>query len=129
MTGIAATRLSFFLLGATGRTGLPFLSQALARGHSVTIFVRSTSKLPATVASHPRLRAFTGELQVTGERRPENGRPKPLRPFLTPQRDVGTGAIELKARYSYLWARALGDPINGFPTILGSAHEVSFDDR
>jgi hypothetical protein len=63
MTGIAAPRLSFFLLGATGRTGLPFLSQALARGHSVTIFVRSASKLPATVASHPRLRAFTGELQ------------------------------------------------------------------
>jgi hypothetical protein len=62
MTGIAATQLSFFLLGSTGRTGLPFLSQALARGHLVTIFVRSTSKLPTTVASHPRLRAFTGEL-------------------------------------------------------------------
>jgi hypothetical protein len=63
ITGIAATRLSFFfLLGATGRTGLPFLSQALARGHFVTIFVRNISKLPAIVASHPHLRAFTGEL-------------------------------------------------------------------
>jgi NAD(P)H-binding len=62
MTSIAATGLSFFLLGATGRTGLPFLSQALARGHSVTIFVRSTAKLPAIAVSHPRLRAFTGEL-------------------------------------------------------------------
>jgi hypothetical protein len=62
LAGVAATPLGFFLLGATGRTGLPFLSQALARGHSVTIFVRSTSKLPETVASHPRLRVFTGEL-------------------------------------------------------------------
>jgi nucleoside-diphosphate-sugar epimerase len=62
MTGLAATRFSFFLLGATGRTGLPFLSQTLARAHSVTIYVRSTSKLPADVASHPQLHAFTGEL-------------------------------------------------------------------
>ena len=62
ITDVAARPLRFFLLGATGRTGLSFLSQALARGHSVTIFVRSTSKLAAVVASHPRLRAFTGEL-------------------------------------------------------------------
>jgi hypothetical protein len=61
MTSIAAAPLSIFLLRATGRTGVPFLSQALARGHSVTIFVRSTSKLPATVASHPRLRATQRE--------------------------------------------------------------------
>jgi hypothetical protein len=56
MTGVAGTQLSFFLLGATGHRGLPFLSQALARGHFVTIFVRNMSKLPATVASHPHLR-------------------------------------------------------------------------
>jgi hypothetical protein len=62
LTGIAATPLSFFLLGATGRTGLPFLSQALARGHFVTIFVRNLSKLPTVLASHPHLRAFIGEL-------------------------------------------------------------------
>jgi len=62
MTGVAATPLSFFLLGATGRTGLPFLSQALARGHFVTIFARNISKLPAALTSHPHLRAFTGEL-------------------------------------------------------------------
>ena len=36
----------FFLLGATGRTGLPFLAQALAPGDVVTIFVRDVSKLP-----------------------------------------------------------------------------------
>jgi hypothetical protein len=62
MIALAAVPLRFFLLGATGRTGLPFLEQALARGHFVTIFVRSVSKLPAALASHPRLRSFTGEL-------------------------------------------------------------------
>jgi len=49
-------------MGATGRTGLPFLSQALARGHFVTIYVRNVSKLPTVVVSHPHLRVFTGEL-------------------------------------------------------------------
>jgi dTDP-4-dehydrorhamnose reductase len=62
LTGVASAPLSFFLLGATGRTGLPFLSQALARGHFVTIYVRNVSKLPAVVVSHPHLRAFTGDL-------------------------------------------------------------------
>jgi hypothetical protein len=62
LIGVASTPLSFFVLGATGRTGLPFLSQALARGHFVTIYARNVSKLPAVVVSHPHLRAFTGEL-------------------------------------------------------------------
>lgn len=62
LIGVASAPLSFFLLGATGRTGLPFLSQALARGHFVTIYVRNVSKLPAVVVAHPHLRAFTGEL-------------------------------------------------------------------
>jgi hypothetical protein len=52
----------FFLLGATGRSGLPFLAQALARGHFVSILVRNVSKLPVPLASHPRLRIFSGEL-------------------------------------------------------------------
>jgi hypothetical protein len=63
ISGVVATPLRFFLLGATGRTGLPFLSQALARGHFVTIFVRNVSKLPTHIASHQNLRVFTGELQ------------------------------------------------------------------
>lgn len=62
LTGVASTALSFFLLGASGRTGLPFLSQALARGHFVTIYVRDVSKLPTVAVSHPHLRAFTDEL-------------------------------------------------------------------
>lgn len=62
VASVTASPRSFFLLGATGRTGLPFLEQALARGHAVTVFVRSPTKLPAAVASHPRLRTFTGAL-------------------------------------------------------------------
>src|ERR1700675_5023267 len=62
MINPTAIPFRFFLLGATGRTGLPFLSQALARGHFVTIYVRNVSKLPTVVVSHPHLRAFTGEL-------------------------------------------------------------------
>ena len=78
MIDLTAVPLRFFLLGATGRTGLPFLAQALARGHFVTIFVRNVSKLPAALASHPHLRAFTGELyevdkmtQAMGEANPD----------------------------------------------------------
>jgi hypothetical protein len=55
----------FFLLGATGRTGLPFLEQALARGHSVTVFIRNASKVPVALASHPGLQVCTGELHET----------------------------------------------------------------
>ena len=62
LTGVAFAPLSIFLLGATGRTGLLFLSQALARGHFVTIYVRNVLKLPTSIASHSHLRVFTGEL-------------------------------------------------------------------
>ena len=62
LDGVAPKPLNFLLLGATGRTGLTFLSLSLARGHSVSIYVRSVSKLPASVASHPHLRTFTGAL-------------------------------------------------------------------
>ena len=57
-----ATPLSFVLLGATGRTGLPFMRQALARGHRVTGFTRSMSKIPAELISHPNLTAVEVEL-------------------------------------------------------------------
>jgi hypothetical protein len=62
MINPTAIPLRFFLLGATGRTGFPFLAQALARGHFVNIFVRNVSKVPVALASHPRLRIFAGEL-------------------------------------------------------------------
>ncbi|HEX3595124.1 MAG TPA: SDR family oxidoreductase [Polyangiaceae bacterium] len=51
--------LRLFLLGATGRTGRPFLEQAITRGHQVTAFVRSPEKLAgvtgaAVVQGDPR---------------------------------------------------------------------------
>ncbi|WP_224028337.1 NAD(P)-dependent oxidoreductase [Paraburkholderia caribensis] len=54
--------LRFFVLGATGRTGSLFVSQCLARGHSVTAFVRDATRLPASVLSHSALQIVTGEL-------------------------------------------------------------------
>jgi hypothetical protein len=62
LTHVTATPLHFFLLGATGRTGSLFLTQALSRGHVVTAFVRNASRLPAAVNAHPNLRVVTGEL-------------------------------------------------------------------
>ncbi len=35
------------LFGATGRTGRPFIDQALAAGHTITALARTPSKLPA----------------------------------------------------------------------------------
>jgi putative NADH-flavin reductase len=54
--------LRFFVLGATGRTGSLFVSQCLARGHSVTAFVRTPARLPASIRSHRALRVDCGEL-------------------------------------------------------------------
>jgi putative NADH-flavin reductase len=56
------TDLRFFVLGATGRTGSLFASQCLARGHSVTAFVRDPTRLPAEVLSHRALQIVSGEL-------------------------------------------------------------------
>ena len=58
---------------------------------------------------------------LTGEKRPENAPPKvALSPF-----KGGAGAVELKARYSYLYAKADGDPANGFPSYQNSVDEIS----
>jgi putative NADH-flavin reductase len=77
MTGAAVPPLRFFVLGATGRTGLPFLAQALARGHRVTILVRNPSKLPPGLASHPNLRAVAGELDDADKMADAIGEAKP----------------------------------------------------
>lgn len=49
-----------FFLGATGRTGRRFLSDALGRGHIVTTYVRDATRLPAAISTHPNLAVFTG---------------------------------------------------------------------
>ena len=43
----SARSMRLFLVGATGKTGLALIDQALARGHRVTAFVRSPLKLVA----------------------------------------------------------------------------------
>jgi len=89
------------------------------------------SDLPEVVA-----RGFTvnATFLLTGERRPENAQPKPKNPFLTPGGTSGIGAWEVKARYSYLWAQALGDitggtagapPAGSFPDYQNSVDEIS----
>ena len=46
------------ILGATGRTGIPFVQQVLAAGHTVQALVRTPQKL---TISHPRLRVIKGD--------------------------------------------------------------------
>lgn len=51
------------IVGATGRTGVPLVHQALARGHLVHALVRSASKAGQLLpTSHDGLRLFTGDL-------------------------------------------------------------------
>jgi len=52
----------FYIFGATGRTGLPFLEYALERGHQVTAFVRNSKKIPANLLENKSLTVVQGEL-------------------------------------------------------------------
>lgn len=52
--------MKIIVFGATGRTGLPLVTQALAAGHEVTAFVRNPSKLQI---SHAKLRIIDGNLE------------------------------------------------------------------
>lgn len=36
----------FLVFGGTGRTGIPFVKQALEKGHQVDIYVRNANKVP-----------------------------------------------------------------------------------
>jgi len=49
------------IFGATGRTGIPLVQQALAAGHTVTAFVRTPEKLPIT---HDQLTVVQGDATV-----------------------------------------------------------------
>lgn len=51
--------MKLVVLGATGRTGLEIVKQALGQGHEVTAYVRNPAKL---TLSHPKLRVVQGEL-------------------------------------------------------------------
>jgi putative NADH-flavin reductase len=54
--------MKIIIFGATGRTGLPLVTQALAAGHEVTAFVRNPNKIQI---SHAKLRVIQGELVDT----------------------------------------------------------------
>ena len=51
--------MKIVVFGATGRTGLPLVGQALERGYEVTAFARTPSKVPM---SHERLRVVEGDV-------------------------------------------------------------------
>jgi len=51
--------MKILIFGATGKTGLRFVDQALARGHDVTAFVRDPAKL---AVSNERLKAVQGDV-------------------------------------------------------------------
>lgn len=46
------------VFGGTGRTGLPFIKQALEAGHTLQVLARNPQKL---TISHPRLRVIKGD--------------------------------------------------------------------
>lgn len=48
------------ILGATGKTGVPLVQQALAGGHTVTAFVRNPASL---TVQHPNLHVVQGDIQ------------------------------------------------------------------
>jgi putative NADH-flavin reductase len=54
------------VIGATGRTGVPLVEQALERGHEVVAFVRDEAKLPAAVRTDDRVTVVAGDA-YTGE--------------------------------------------------------------
>src|SRR3979411_2989542 len=51
--------MNLLILGATGRTGLALVEQALEQGHIVTAFARDPSKVRTT---HPNLRIAKGDI-------------------------------------------------------------------
>jgi putative NADH-flavin reductase len=51
--------MNLLILGATGGTGRELVQQALARGHTVTAFVREPSKVRST---HPNLHVVNGDM-------------------------------------------------------------------
>lgn len=51
--------MNILIVGASGRTGMPLLRQALAEGHSVVAYVRNPSKV---AVQHPNLRVVAGQM-------------------------------------------------------------------
>lgn len=56
------TRHHILLFGGTGICGLIFIEAALEAGHTLTLYVRNPSKLPAEYTSNPNITIIQGEL-------------------------------------------------------------------
>jgi putative NADH-flavin reductase len=112
MINPTSTSFRFFLPGATARTGLPFMAQALARGHFVTIFVRDVSKLPVALASHPSLRTFTGELHEADKMTRAMGQANPDVVFVMLASETAPYTAVSTSTHSALQHRHLGTRSN-----------------
>jgi putative NADH-flavin reductase len=54
--------MRILILGATGPTGLSLIGEALARQHTVVLYVRSPEKLPEDISTHPAVTVVKGSL-------------------------------------------------------------------
>lgn len=55
--------MHFLILGASGASGQQIVEQTLARGtHSLTLYVRTPSKIPDNIANQPNVRIVQGDL-------------------------------------------------------------------
>lgn len=57
-----AAKHHILLLGGTGLCGLLFTRVALEAGHSLTLYIRNSAKLPAEVAENENVNVIQGEL-------------------------------------------------------------------
>lgn len=53
--------MNLAVFGATGRTGVPLVERALARGHEVVAFARDPAALPASLREQERLAVVEGD--------------------------------------------------------------------
>jgi uncharacterized protein YbjT (DUF2867 family) len=56
------TKYHILLLGATGLCGVIFIRAAVEAGHTLTLYVRTPSKLPADLSNHASVKVIEGEL-------------------------------------------------------------------
>jgi len=54
--------MKIVLLGATGPSGNAIIKEALARSYHITLYARTTSKLDASLKSHPNVTVVEGQL-------------------------------------------------------------------
>jgi Trk K+ transport system NAD-binding subunit len=57
-----SAKYHFLLFGGTGICGRIFTQAALEAGHTLTLYVRNPSKIPAEFAANPNLHTIQGEL-------------------------------------------------------------------